>query len=387
MRKLIFLHDQFDYRGGGEQMLMRAARQAAEQAEVSLGLFWGEGSAMTPEERAVFHKIESFDFPGSMKPQTFLKHRRAMANLNGWIRKINPSAVMAFSLRPAVRAAQCSAVKSRAFAWMCQQSFPLFEPPLAPLKEWLGLRALRSRKTRIVCIANEARKEFRKRGFRAGDMTLIRNGIDVAKFSQARATAAEKRAAKEALGLDPEIPAAVCVARLDPIKNHETLLRGLHALIRRGRRCQLICVGGEAGGAGEYSETIHGLAEQLGLSDLIHWAGEQPDTLPYLSAADVKILPSVKEAAGLVLAEAGAARLPLIGSRRGGIPEIVRPGKTGWLFDAEQPEELADALEKLLKNPVEARKMGMRAALLVDKEFNHNRQNEKWEAFIAKLSD
>jgi glycosyltransferase involved in cell wall biosynthesis len=75
-----------------------------------------------------------------------------------------------------------------------------------------------------------------------------------------------------------------------------------------------------------------------------------PDAARYLKNFDIFVLPSLKEGLPYVLLEAGLAELPVIATDVGGIPEIIEDEKTGLLINPAKPKEIADAIEKLIKD-------------------------------------
>jgi len=385
--RLLLTHDHLEYRGGGEQMLLRVAARSARAGPSELLLCWGKDKGcLTPDELGLFDAICLPDFPHRVRPGTWLQHRRANAQVTRLLQQDSGFAgILCFSLRSAIRMAPHARRLGLPLAWMCQQSFPLFQPPLAWAKQWVGIGALRAAKARIVCIAGEAVEAFAKMGFPREHLVLLRNGINVPRFTIQRPDAATRVARLRELGLPPDAFVLVCVARLDPIKNHPVALRALRSLLDRNIPATLLLVGGEMPHAPHHAAALHQLAGTLGLRGHVAWLGEQVDTRPYLALADAALLPSVQEAAGLVLAEAGAAGLPLLGSRRGGIPEIVRPGQTGLLFEADSPEELADAVARLHSDPALRAACGSGARQLVNTDFNSSTLDARWDLFLASL--
>lgn len=101
------------------------------------------------------------------------------------------------------------------------------------------------------------------------------------------------------------------------------------------------------------------------LRDRVAWLGSVPHhTIARLmSLGTIFVQPSLcEEGFGLPLAEAMACGLAVVGSRRGGITEMIEHGRTGLLVDASDPEALASAVERLLDDPAEAKAMGRAAA-------------------------
>ena len=75
---------------------------------------------------------------------------------------------------------------------------------------------------------------------------------------------------------------------------------------------------------------------------------------------DMLVLPSLNEGMGRVLVEAMAAGKPVVASRVGGIPDLVRDGETGYLVPAADEKALANGIKKLLDDPAKAKQLGLR---------------------------
>ncbi|WP_068775432.1 N-acetyl-alpha-D-glucosaminyl L-malate synthase BshA [Paenibacillus sp. FJAT-26967] len=99
----------------------------------------------------------------------------------------------------------------------------------------------------------------------------------------------------------------------------------------------------------ELSKVISHVKE-LGLSDRVTFCGKQDDVAQLISLGDVMLLPSEKESFGLVALEAMACGVPTVGSRAGGIPELVTHGETGFLTDIGDTERMAEHVRELLTN-------------------------------------
>ena len=83
-------------------------------------------------------------------------------------------------------------------------------------------------------------------------------------------------------------------------------------------------------------------AAEYGLTDAVMFAGEQQDLVPWLSAADLFLLPSEKESFGLAALEAMACEVPVVTSNVGGLPEIVEDGVTGFACPPDAVEMMAE---------------------------------------------
>ena len=113
------------------------------------------------------------------------------------------------------------------------------------------------------------------------------------------------------------------------------------------------------------------LCRQLGVADRVRFFGHQPDVERYMQAADCFVCPSRwGEAAGFVNIEAQACGLPAVGSRVGGVPELIQDGRTGFLFPCEDDRQLADKIRVLYEDPARCRAMQRAAREWVVERFS-----------------
>ncbi len=156
-------------------------------------------------------------------------------------------------------------------------------------------------------------------------------------------------------------PILVSVGRLVEKKGFADLIEACRLLKGKGIavRCKII-------GEGPLREDLEKRIAEAGLADTVELAGprSQPEIRAALAEATAFVLPCVEEKSGgmdilpTVITEAMAARLPVVSTRLAGIPEMVIDGKTGFLVSPGDAAAVADAVQKLLANPDEARSMG-----------------------------
>jgi len=158
-----------------------------------------------------------------------------------------------------------------------------------------------------------------------------------------------------------EPPLIVAVGRLVEKKGYPFLVEACRLLKERGMafRCEII-------GPGPMENELRAQIHASGLSGEVALVGvrTQSEIRKSLSAASVFVLPCVEEKSGgmdilpTVITEAMAAGLPVVSTCLAGIPEMVVDGKTGFLVSPGDSRAVADAVQKLLSNPDEARSMG-----------------------------
>ena len=204
---------------------------------------------------------------------------------------------------------------------------------------------------------------------------VIRNGIDTTEYQPDPGTDVLER-----YGIDPSRPYVIFVGRITRQKGVPVLLRAASALIPEA---QLVLAAGLA-------DTPEQLAEVTALVDGLRatrsgvfWIPEmlpKPDVIQLLTHAAVFACPSIYEPLGIVNLEAMACGTAVVGSRTGGIPEVIAEGETGLLVPPGEPEPLAEALNALLRDPGRARAMGQAGRKRAVAEFG-------WPAIAAQTAD
>jgi starch synthase len=187
----------------------------------------------------------------------------------------------------------------------------------------------------------------------AGRVHVIRNGIDTVQYAPDPGTGVLER-----FGIDPGRPSVVFVGRVTRQKGLPVLLRAAEQL---DPAAQLVLCAGQAD-TPELAAEVAGLTEHLQATrpGVIWIEGmlAKPEVIQILSHATVFACPSLYEPLGIVNLEAMACGTAVVGSRVGGIPEVVADGVTGLLAPAGDPAALAAALNALVTDPGRAAAMG-----------------------------
>jgi glycosyltransferase involved in cell wall biosynthesis len=146
----------------------------------------------------------------------------------------------------------------------------------------------------------------------------------------------------------------VCIARLSPSKGQDVLIRAAALLQDRQVPFQLVFIGD-----GPARDSYTRLARDLGVADRCMFAGSlgHAEVLNRMRAATVSVLPSRSDNCPLVIIESLAVGTPVIASRVGGIPEVVRDGVDGFLVAPDDPQALASKLNSVLTNDNLARQL------------------------------
>jgi len=197
------------------------------------------------------------------------------------------------------------------------------------------------------------------------DVRLMYHGVDRDVFHPARRTNPQEQ----------DAPLIVAVGRLRAKKGLDTLLEACRLLRERGQpvRCEIV-------GYGEEHAALAARIESAGLAGHVHLAGKLPrdQVLERYARASVFVQPSRIAADGdrdgipNVLLEAMAMGLPVVATRVSGIPELVRDGVNGLLVEPDAPLALADAIERLLREPWLAASFGQAARARVAEAFDND---------------
>ncbi|MGH7611889.1 MAG: glycosyltransferase [Candidatus Dormibacteria bacterium] len=209
----------------------------------------------------------------------------------------------------------------------------------------------------------EAHALHRYYGASPGQVVVAPPGVDLVRFQPRDASRLKRR-----LGLDGR-RVVMFAGRLEPLKGPDTLLDAFAELVKRelpGEPIHLMLVGDvSSDGAlvGQRAE-LSAHVDRLGLAPRVCFLGAQPqDRLALLySLSEVVVVPSHTESFGLVALEAQACGIPVVAAAVGGLRDVVADERTGFLVAERSPLAYADAVERVLMVPEEARERMRRAA-------------------------
>ncbi|MBL9078270.1 MAG: glycosyltransferase family 4 protein [Planctomycetes bacterium] len=217
------------------------------------------------------------------------------------------------------------------------------------------------RADRLLCLSESIRQEAIACGFRPDQAVLAPNGVDTERF--APPAAAARAAARTALQLADGEFAALFVGRLVQRKGMDVLLAAWAAstVARHGR---LLVVGD-----GPERERLAATAQDLGIADRVHFAGERTDPLGFYAAADAFVFPSRREGLPNALLEAMSCGLPSIATRIGGCTDVVADG-SGVLVPSDDAPALAAELDRLAGDPAHRARLGTAGRRRIETTFS-----------------
>lgn len=173
---------------------------------------------------------------------------------------------------------------------------------------------------------------------------------------------------------------AIHVARLNPVKDQQNLLRAVRKVVDEVPEFTL-----EIAGDGQERARLEELSASLNLQKHVRFLGMRDDVADLLNAADMFVLSSLSEGISLTLLEAMAAGLPVVATDVGGNREVVVDGETGLLVPKQDSDRLAHAILSLVRDPGRADQMGRAGRQRVEQTFDVRVVVETYENFYREL--
>jgi glycosyltransferase involved in cell wall biosynthesis len=231
----------------------------------------------------------------------------------------------------------------------------------------------------VIANSEAARRQAVADGMREDRIVVIPNGIDTERF---RHDPAGRLQLREEWGIPARARLVGVVARLDPIKGHDTFLRAAAAIVAARRDVRFVCVGT---GNPDYRAKLEGIASELGLSQVLVWAGERRVTRAIYSALDVAVLASNDgESFPNVVGEAMACGTPCVVSDTGDARLIVDDPQA--VFPPRDPQALARAVLRMLDRLAAADgDVSSRGRARVENEYSLQKLLSRSERVLERL--
>jgi glycosyltransferase involved in cell wall biosynthesis len=226
--------------------------------------------------------------------------------------------------------------------------------PLRSLFFRLLERWLAGRTTALVAVSPQVRDDLVSLGVAPRErFVVIRLGIEL---EERVATEQDGRLeSRRYLGIPGERFTIGWIGRMTSVKRTDDILVAFKGLRDRGVEATL-CLVGDGPDRVELEQRAH----ELGLMRDTLFLGYQEEVAPFYAAFDTLVLPSSNEGTPVSAIEALAAGRPVVATRVGGVPDVVRDGEDGFLVDAGATDELAKKLEQLARDPELRANMGKR---------------------------
>lgn len=213
----------------------------------------------------------------------------------------------------------------------------------------------------VITISEGIRQVLLREGLSPGRVVTVPSAVDSTQFRQP----CDPNWFQAEFHLPAQGPVIGVIAQLIERKGHTYLLQALPALRERFPGLRVLFLG-----KGPLREHLEEEIQERGLDDCAQFTGFRSDLPRILPCLDLVVHPALMEGLGVSLLQAAASGVPIVGSRAGGIPEVVREGVNGRLVTPGAPDELAEAVGEILADPEMARRMGEAGRDLVKQEFD-----------------
>ncbi|WP_223158178.1 glycosyltransferase [Thermomonas carbonis] len=233
-------------------------------------------------------------------------------------------------------------------------------------------RWLAKRTDRIVGCSEGVRQALLAMGMPAERTIAIPNGVRLEPFANADAHPFAQR-----------IPGIVMVARFSKQKDHATVLRALALLRERGLSPPLLFAGG---GKDLHRRPLERLADEIGIAAQVQFLGVVRNVPELLMTHQLAVLGTHHEGMPLALLEGMAAGCAVVGSAVPGVREVLEDGVDGLLVAESDPVAMADALERVLRDPERAARMAATAREVALQRHGRELMNQRYEDLFVSLA-
>ncbi len=354
-----FLIPTIDRIGGAEQQVLLLAKGLAVRGHqvtvVALSGTGGDGAESLRASGARFLSLRMRK--GLVDPQGWFRFHH-------WIESHRPDVVHAH-LPHAVLFARWS----RLIAPLRVLIETVHSPATGGLLRRIGYQASLNQSDAVTAVSRAAAQPWLYANMiRAANLTVVPNGVDLDRFQSDRSI---RRIARRELSLGDEF-VWLAVGRLDPVKDHATLLC---AFAKLAKNIRLLIAG-----AGPLESDLRRLATELGISHRVHFLGFQPEILHWMQMADAFILCSRWEGLPMALLEAAACELPAVLTDIPAIEEILPPSLTASSVPSGDADALAAAMTALmLLSVAERSEVGRLMRQSIAEQFSLGAVIYQWE--------
>lgn len=242
-------------------------------------------------------------------------------------------------------------------------------PPVKRLVFKYGEKLLSRVTARIITVSEALRNDLVQVYNIAPEKIIpVYNGIDTS-FYQGQH---DKSAARAKLNLGDDSVVVGTVARMAPQKGLNYLIEAVAAInMAQPASAENICF--VIAGDGPLRADLEDQAKSLGVGEKIIFPGYIKDIPALLACFDLFVIPSIAEGLSITTIEAMAAGLPVVATRVGGLPELVKPGINGYLVEPREPSAIADAILSVLADPAAAKKLGTAGKRFAEDNFSNDK--------------
>ncbi len=228
---------------------------------------------------------------------------------------------------------------------------------------------------KYIAVSEAVKKRLCLLGVDGKKIDVIYNAVDFDRFSPDKEKLYRLR---KIYNLNQNVRLIGLISQFQPGKGHEDFLQAAKIISNEYNNVSFLIVGKRS--PAKYLDKIERLTKTLKLADKVIFTDWIEDIEDISLSLYALVQPTyIEEACSVVLLEAMASGIPVIVTRSGGMPEIIKDGACGYLVNKNDPEAIAEKLKFLLDNPKIARNMGQKAREIARDSFGLSKMIEKLE--------
>lgn len=242
-------------------------------------------------------------------------------------------------------AAKLAGVPIRIWSKLAMSSF--YELGIAPKglhKLMPSLRLTTLLANKVLTISHAVKAELGSQVGFEGKMAVVDAPVPVYEY-----TSATSARIREEFKLSPDDIVITAVGHSVEVKGWDVAIKAFRLIVVKYPNAKLLFVGKHTSEG--FHQKLCALIKDHDLSSNIIFTGIRRDIPDILKASDIFIFPSRSEGVGGALIESRAAGLPCVATNTGGIPEVIEDGVNGFLFQRDNPEQLAEKVNQLISTP------------------------------------
>jgi glycosyltransferase involved in cell wall biosynthesis len=222
---------------------------------------------------------------------------------------------------------------------------------------------------RLVALCSQAVAEARTQGFSEDRIVVIPNGVDASRF-------------RPVLSREHSRKRIVYAGILTATKGVDVLIDAF-----AGLRQDYVLLRLDIFGDGPLRKSLQAKAAQLGLSEEIRFQGAVTDIERHLDSSCIFVQPSLVEGMSNVILEAMSAGLPVIATRVGAAPDIINDGVSGLLVDSGKPDQIRDAIVRIVSDDAFAQRIGRAARSVIESHYAIEVVADRYRALYNDVMD
>jgi glycosyltransferase involved in cell wall biosynthesis len=226
-----------------------------------------------------------------------------------------------------------------------------------------------SRVSRVIAVSEAVAKALKTQSiFPAERIKVVHNGLDFSRLDRV-SLPFDRRLMLENLNLPFGKRLVATVGDLNPLKGHEELLRAAARLVQRFDDVDFVIVGSDQTRKRKYRAHLESIVKELEFGNRIHFVDWVDDLAGFLKSIEVFVSASRSESFGLAILESMACGTPVVATRTGGAQELIGDEKAGLLVNIGDSAALANAISRLLEDPVLATEIAAEALVRARTNF------------------